>query len=314
MSDRKKPSKFRKKTAHFVCSVIPHRRTREFVYRLIINPDIAGRWHRLVVGRKMWADEKQRRKNGVKYPYKLSVVAIMKNEGPYLREWIEYHKLVGVEKFYLYNNGSTDDTVEILSPYVKSGLVELIDFPGEKKQIPAYNDCVARHKMDTQWLALIDLDEFIVPDSGWDKVTDILDKLSKHISQIWIRWVFYGSNGHITKPDGLVTESYTKRAKKQTWHYKSIVNPRLVFSTGCHEQVVAKRTKQMPTKVIRINHYFCKSWEEFSKRAGRGDAFNGNQAAVKRYTRDFFDSRDKNDVEDRIMDKYLAQLRKNLRK
>ena len=92
----------------------------------------------------------------------LTIAAIMKNEGPYLREWIEYHKLVGVEKFYLYNNGSTDDTVEILAPYVKSGLVELIDFPGEKKQIPAYNDCVARHKMDTQWLALIDLDEFAI--------------------------------------------------------------------------------------------------------------------------------------------------------
>ena len=306
--------KFRKKFAHLITSLIPFRRPRTFVYHLICNPDLSGRWFRFVQGRKMWADEKQRRKNDVKYPYKLSVVAIMKDEGPYLREWIEYHKLVGVEKFYLYNNGSTDDTVEILSPYVKSGLVELIDFPGEKKQIPAYDDCVARHKMDTKWLALIDLDEFMVPDSGGDKVTDILDKLSKHISQIWIRWIFYGSNGHITKPDGLVTESYTKRAKKQTWHYKSIVNPRLVFSTGCHEQVVAKRTKQMPTKVIRINHYFCKSWEEFSKRAGRGDAFNGTQFGIKRYTRQFFDSRDKNDVEDRIMDKYLAQLRKNLRK
>ena len=110
--------KFRKKFAHLITSLIPFRRPRTFVHHLICNPDLSGRWYRFVQGRKMWADEKQRRKNGVKYPYKLSVVAIMKNEGPYLREWIEYHKLVGVEKFYLYNNGSTDDTVEILSPYV----------------------------------------------------------------------------------------------------------------------------------------------------------------------------------------------------
>lgn len=180
-------------------------------------------------------------------------------------------------------------------------------------QLVAYADWFRKHKNDTRWVAVIDLDEFIVPVHDM-KIMDVLNKLPINTSQAVLHWFMFGSNGHITKPDGLVTESYTKRAKKQTWHYKSIVNPRLVFSTGCHEQVVAKRTKQMPIKVIRINHYFCKSWEEFSKRAGRGDAFNGTQFGIKRYTRQFFDSRDKNDVEDRIMDKYLAQLRKNLRK
>ena len=44
----------------------------------------------------------------------LSVVAIAKNEAPYIKEWIEYHKLVGVERFYFYDNGSTDNTREVL--------------------------------------------------------------------------------------------------------------------------------------------------------------------------------------------------------
>lgn len=34
-----------------------------------------------------------------RYDNNLSFVAIVKNEGPYIREWIEYHKLVGVDKF-----------------------------------------------------------------------------------------------------------------------------------------------------------------------------------------------------------------------
>ena len=41
-------------------------------------------------------------------PY-LAVCAIYRNEAPYLREWIEFHRLVGVERFFLYNNESTDD-------------------------------------------------------------------------------------------------------------------------------------------------------------------------------------------------------------
>ena len=41
--------------------------------------------------------------------YNVSACAIFQNEAPYLKEWIEYHRLIGVEHFYLYNNGSTDN-------------------------------------------------------------------------------------------------------------------------------------------------------------------------------------------------------------
>lgn len=305
-------NKIRKRIANIVGVFVPTKKARSYVRGLIYHPDFRGRWARFWAGREMWRAECNRRRNGYKYPYELAVVAIMKNEGPYLREWIEYHRIVGMEKFYLYNNDSTDDTVEILKPYVDSGVVELIDFPGERKQLPAYADCIARHKMDARWLAVIDLDEFIVPDSGGDKITDVLNMQSRKVSQVLARWVMYGSNGHVEKPAGLVVESYTKRAKKQTWHYKAIINPRLVHRMDCHSHLVVKRTVELPTRVMRINHYFCKSWAEYSKRAGRGDAYNGANAAVRRYTREFFDKRDTNDIEDRIMDKYLVQLKKGV--
>ncbi len=47
----------------------------------------------------------------------------MKNEGAYIKERIEYHKIVGVERFYLYDNGSTDETKKVLEPYIKDGSV-----------------------------------------------------------------------------------------------------------------------------------------------------------------------------------------------
>ena len=81
-----------------------------------------------------------------KFKYSLAISAIMKNEGAYLDEWIKYHICAGVEKFYLYDNESSDNTHEILEPYIKSGIVELKYFPGKTKQLAAYRDAIKNHK------------------------------------------------------------------------------------------------------------------------------------------------------------------------
>ena len=52
------------------------------------------------------------------FKYDLAVVAIFKNEAPYLCEWLGYHLLAGVEHFYLYDNDSSDNCDEIIEPYV----------------------------------------------------------------------------------------------------------------------------------------------------------------------------------------------------
>lgn len=53
----------------------------------------------------------------------ISIAAISKNEGPYIKEWIEYHKLVGVDRIYFYDNESQDNTKEVLKPYIEDGTV-----------------------------------------------------------------------------------------------------------------------------------------------------------------------------------------------
>jgi hypothetical protein len=48
---------------------------------------------------------------------KLAICANVKDEAPYLAEWIEHHKLIGFDSILLYNDGSTDDTQCILDAY-----------------------------------------------------------------------------------------------------------------------------------------------------------------------------------------------------
>ncbi len=149
----------------------------------------------------------------------VGIAAIFRDEAPYLREWIEYHRLVGVEKFYLYNHFSQDNFRQMLAPYVKEGIVELIDWPYEVKErsdwIPtqtgAYKDATKRALGVCRWLAYIDVDEFIFP-----VVDRTLPRFLSHFEDagsVAMNWLVFGTSG-IKKldPSKLMIEQLTVRA------------------------------------------------------------------------------------------------------
>lgn len=126
--------------------------------------------------------------------YQLSICAVFKNEARYLKEWIEYHQLVGVNHFYLYNNNSKDGYQEVLKPYIQKNLVTLIQWPdylGTLKeediflwslgtQVPAYENAVkCQAGNETKWLVFVDIDEYLVPPTA-DTLTEILEKYDEY--------------------------------------------------------------------------------------------------------------------------------------
>ena len=72
--------------------------------------------------------------------YDLAVVAIMKNEAPYVKEWLDYHLAAGVNHFYIYDNESPDNFKEVLQPYIDAGIVTYKFYPGAGRQIEAYTE------------------------------------------------------------------------------------------------------------------------------------------------------------------------------
>jgi len=240
----------------------------------------------------------------------LAVCAIAKNEGPYFEEWIEWHRGMGVEKFYIYDNESTDDTKKILAPYVESGLVEYVFWPGMKRQLPAYDDCINKYRLDSRWLAVIDLDEFIVPVK--DKTIHEFLRRFEEFSVVEINWLIYGSGGAKKKESGGVMERFKYHSLPNdisNRRVKSIVDPRRVCSfIGCHEaarisgraadshgQPIKKNyyDREPQQDVIRINHYAVKSYEEFLEKRARGRA-----RIAKQRNLDYFDKYDMNDLKD----------------
>lgn len=105
----------------------------------------------------------------------VSILATIKNEAPYIKEWIEYHRMIGVDRFYIYDNDSTDNIKEVLKDYIKSGIVIYNFFGGIGKQLDIYEDGIDRYGANTFWMAIIDLDEFIVPAKSYDIITFLKD-------------------------------------------------------------------------------------------------------------------------------------------
>ena len=257
-----------------------------------------------------------------KFKYYLAIVAIAKNEGCYILEWLEYHRIVGVEKVYFYDNESTDNTREILAPYIESGYVEYIYCPGEKRQMPAYHDALARYRNETQWLAVIDLDEFVVP-LAMETVPDFLRQLPPKTTQVLLGWELYGSSGHEVKPDGFVIENFQHKGQIRQRH-KAIINPRFTnYGYNAHTfcmingntvngsgEVVGRKSPKLDYENVVINHYHCKSWEEYETKRGKGDVYFGS--SYDKYTRECFIAHDCNEIYDGVMDKYVPLLKKSL--
>ena len=161
----------------------------------------------------------------------LSAVAAIKNEAAYLDEWLAFGLLEGIEHVLLYDNGSTDNTRDVLQPWIEAGIVELFDWPVHWKdgaQVKAHKDALLRLRGRTRWAAFIDPDEFLFSPTG-KSLQEVLRRY-EGCSGVVVNWQCYGSSGLKTRPTGLTIESYTRRARTH-WarnrRVKTIVDPML---------------------------------------------------------------------------------------
>jgi hypothetical protein len=174
---------------------------------------------------------------GEKYTYQLAVGLMFQNEARHLKEWIEYHKLIGVEHFYLCNNLSDDNFFEVIEPYIASGEVEYFDFPAPSRNQPenlcvqntVYNHFLLMARGKVKWLAFIDADEYIVP-----LETDSLIKALKPFENqvyggVYMHWKNFGTS-HVEKipEDRLRIETLLHCDESLNLLGKSIVRPERV--------------------------------------------------------------------------------------
>jgi len=157
----------------------------------------------------------------------------------FLREWIEFHLMMGVERFYLCDNRSVDGPIEVLAPYIHRGIVVLVHSDDNARdrfalglQIVYFMAVIKAVRDRVTWLACIDTDEFLMPSRPTDAT--LLDVLQRHedASAIAVNWQMYGASGVHRKPDdALVIETLLRKAPtddEENHHVKLIVRPECV--------------------------------------------------------------------------------------
>lgn len=247
----------------------------------------------------------------ISYEYELSILAIFRDEAPYLKEWIDYHQRLGVEHFLLYNHLSIDEYQDELAPYIKSGVVELYDWKDPaypKAQVDAYREGIGKMKKRTKWLALIDIDEFLVPHH--EKNLQNLLKEYEPYAGLVVNWQLFGTSNIETLERGEwitrhLTWKFPKEFNDPTWNsnffVKSIIRPDRIDENGTHPQcgahvflpkkkytlVNTDKTAISPAckvnKIVidrlQLNHYWFRTLDWFYKvkvgrRTGVGDKYS----------------------------------------
>lgn len=263
---------------------------------------------------------------------RLAVGAIFKNEGPYILEWIAFHKAVGFSRFFIADNASDDGTTHLLSFLAKAGIVEHVPFPGEAgrpPQLPAYSEIMRRFSDRMDWIAFIDADEFIVPLDGSNSILPALEDMPSDVGAVAINWAVYGSSYQAIPSAGLVIERFNRRGKHDmtaNHHYKTLLrtvayrsvhgNPHLfkikdgwryAHADGSgvedHPKHGPGLSREVRWSPFRVNHYVVKSRAEFDhKKAPRGRA----TSLTARRENGFFVGHDRNEVEEPLPDRLIA--------
>ena len=252
---------------------------------------------------------------------KIAICAIIRNENLYLREWVEHHKNIGFDHIILYDNNNPDGEYphQVIGDYIMDGFVEVNNirgYPfiyneiinGEKLEIglqaTLYNKCRLEYKNVFDWIAFIDVDEFItIGDKEPQNIHDIFDKYkydSNGFEQVVMSWYTIGDDGRLNFESKPVQERFQIHRDKPSddicdWWVKSIVKTNVpddkLFVYGNEHAIcdlytcgeyglwipagIAGEICQLTCplhNILYVKHYFTKSlWEHVVRRIQRND-------------------------------------------
>lgn len=163
-------------------------------------------------------------------------VSAMKNEAPFILEWIAHNRVIGIDHALVYTNDCTDPTVPMLDRLAQLGHVTRVDNPfdpaaGMKPQ-PAALGAAWHHPLLRQadWVAVLDVDEFPAIHVGDGTIAELL-RAANHPNAISLTWRFFGNAGVAEYIDRPVISQFTRCAPELVpkagvaWGFKTLFRP-----------------------------------------------------------------------------------------
>jgi hypothetical protein len=233
-----------------------------------------------------------------------TLIAAIRNEGPFILEWVAYHRAIGFDQIVLFadasGNGNADGSTALLQALDTAGII--IHVPNGPETGPAKGH---RHRayaralshpavQAADWAMALDLDEYLTIHTGNGHLSDLLDVVDD-VDVVSPAWRIFGNNGIIEFQDAPLMERFTRAAPAAAiltdrhLGLKSLFQPRSVTRIGPHRPLLdtqidaiwvngsgqnvthhlrdkgwAANARTLGYELCQINHYMTRSNEVFA--------------------------------------------------
>ena len=237
------------------------------------------------------------KKSSNSYKGKVCICIIAKDENKYIREWTEHYKNYGVDKIYLYDNNDIngENFESVIDDYIKEGFVEIFNWRGKIKiHYKFMNDCYNRNNKNYDWLIFYELDEFIHLSNFTNVKPFLNEKKFEKCEIIYLNLIVHNDNNQLFYQNISLFKRFPNIYVSEYLQVKMIIKGgindiRIKTTAQCslknNEHKILKcdgfgrptniiefSTKITDYKYNYIDHFFCKSTEEFTNKLARGDS------------------------------------------
>ncbi|MEM8849597.1 MAG: glycosyltransferase family 2 protein [Pseudomonadota bacterium] len=179
------------------------------------------------------------------------IISTMKNEAPYILEWVAHHRAIGFTDFLVYTNDCDDTTDPLLDRLQDTGVaggtlthqVNTVLARGPHKSALKWaRDHVLRHK--ATWILIADVDEFIdlpVDSPSGGTIQGLMGALGPETDVVSFPWKCFGNGGVETFRDVPITKQFKTcepipaRGGRKTRDVKTMFRkPEAMYHFGLH--------------------------------------------------------------------------------
>lgn len=272
--------------------------------------------------------------------YGIAIMACVKNEAPYIGEWVRFHRAVGIRHFYIYDDGSTDGTQALLASILPADALTILPWVARMTdaasgqllngQTIAFAHAILNFGAAYSRMAFIDVDEFLLPKQG-STIEQALEGAAG-FPNVSLPWHMFGTSGHAARPDGPLLLNYTMRGadpltrQENVSNFKCIVDPCEVVEVSVHQfrtrqhgdltvndagERFTRSARKSPAfysnRFLQLNHYYSKSRAELQAKVSRGWSYDAERMKYERKVLGIVEAIEKDAVEDRSMIDFLAR-------
>lgn len=189
------------------------------------------------------------------------IITIVKDQAPFLLEWIAHHRAIGFSHFLIFSHACSDGTDEMLNQLESLGIITHVAVDVQEETTPpAALGHVMKHPtvFESDWIVYIEVDEFVNIRAGNGTFACLLEQLPQNVTNIAMTWRIFGSSGITHFEDQPTIAQFDKCApaylpKPHTaWGFKTAT-----CNIGAYQSLSAHRPgnllKEFAKEVIWVN-------------------------------------------------------------